>query len=827
MRIAIVELADLKPRTYFSVFALSAAALLLESSLTRLLAVAQYYHFAFLVVSLALLGFGASGSLLTISKAWTANVDRDESYHGRERILTLAALGFASSLVIAYLVVNWLPFDSYSIAWDRRQILLFALYYLVLSLPFLFAGLGIGAVLSSSKGSNNRVYAMNLIGSAFGILLGLLVMQCAGVPGALVASGIIGLSAALGSQALSTKIWRGVIWIMLVSGGVGLLLLSISNLYRDSAIGLTISPYKGLAYAQRVPGAEKIFGSWNAISRIDVVARASTHVLPGLSYTFTGQLPEQLGMAFDGDALRPVTLTKPDLFQAADYLPEAAVFILHPGANTLVLNAGSGLGVMQALAGGAIRVVAIQDNASIINASAATAGEFDIFHNEYVHIAPQSARVFLASSDDRFDVILLPLNDSYRPIASGAYSLSENYDLTVEGFNSMISSLSSDGILVFSRWLQTPPSESLRIWGTILETFSRIGLEDPGSKLVAYRGIQTMTFLVKPDGWRSDELGIIREFTEARKYDLVWADDLESNEVNRFNKLEHDNYHETFQQLLATNSKRKFYANYPYAIRPTKDNDPFFFHFFKWEQTPQILATLGRVWQPFGGSGYFVLVALFILVSLFSILLILIPLRLTRNQPTDSETELAQETKNKKPVSTGRTFTYFGSIGVAFLCLEIPLIQRSILSLGHPAYAFALVVLILLVASSLGSLLSRRYWRRRLMLLGLLSVTAFLTPFLFYWLQELSLGWPGSSRVVCLGASLVPLGVLMGFPFPFGLEWLERAGSNLVPWAWAVNGCASVIGAVLAAIASLSVGFSAVLLVGALFYGVAALAMRS
>ncbi|MGW8224271.1 MAG: hypothetical protein ACWGOY_00960 [Anaerolineales bacterium] len=818
----------MKPRIYFSVFALSAAALMLESSLTRLLAVAQYYHFAFLVVSLALLGFGASGSLLTISQRWIAtNVDREESYHGRERILALAAVGFASSLVIAYMVINWLPFDSYSIAWDGRQVLLFALYYLVLSLPFLFAGLGIGAVLSSSQGSNHRVYAMNLVGSAFGVLLGLAVMQFAGVPGALVASGIIGLSAALGSLALSSKIWRGVIWLLLASGGMGLLLLSISNIYRDSAIGLTISPYKGLAYALRVPDAEKIFGSWNAISRIDVVARASTHVLPGMSYAFAGQLPEQLGMAFDGDALRPVTLTKPDFFQAADYLPEAAAFILHPGANTLVLNAGSGLGAMQALAGGAIRVVATQDNPLIIDASAATAGEFDIFRNEQVQIAPQPARVFLASSDELFDVILLPLNDPYRPIASGAYSLSENYDLTVEGFNSMISRLSSDGILVFSRWLQTPPSESLRIWGTILEAFSRRGIDDPGSKLVAYRGIQTMTFLVKPDGWSSDELDIIREFTKARKYDLVWTDDLEPEEVNRFNKLEHDDYHENFQHLLAADSKRKFYASYPYAIHPTRDNDPFFFHFFKWEQTPQILATLGRVWQPFGGSGYFVLVALFILVSLFSVLLILIPLLLTRHQPNNSGAELVQGTKNKKPVSPGRAFTYFGSIGVAFLCLEIPLIQRSILSLGHPAYAFALVVLVLLVASSLGSLLSRRYWQHRLMLLGLLCVTAFLTPFAFYWIQVLSLGWPVPLQVICLGASLVPLGILMGFPFPFGLEWLERAESNLIPWAWAVNGCASVIGAVLAALASLSVGFSAVLLAGAFFYSVAAFTLRS
>jgi SAM-dependent methyltransferase len=817
----------LKPGIYFSVFALSAAALILESSLTRLLAVAQYYHFAFLVVSLALLGFGASGSLLAISKAWIPNIDREGDNPGRGRILALSAVGFASSLMIAYLVVNWLPFDSYSIAWNKSQVLLFALYYLVLSLPFLFAGLGIGVVLSSSSGRQNRVYAVNLLGSAFGIVIGLFAMQFAGVPGALVASGVISISAALGLRKVVPRFWRGVIWIMVASGILGLLLLSRSNLNRNSRVGLAISPYKGLPYALQVPDAEQVFGSWNAISRIDVVAKASTHVLPGLSYVFAGQLPEQLGMAFDGDALRPLTLTGPDSFQAADFLPESAAFLLHQGANTLVLDAGSGLGILQALAVGATRVVATQDNPLVVEASAATAGEFDIFHHEQVELVPQSPREFLASTDDHFDVILLPLNDAYRPIANGAYSLSENYDLTVEGFENIFTRLSPDGILVLSRWLQTPPSESLRVWGTILETFFRTGIEDPGSKLVAYRGIQTMTILVKPGGWSSVESEVIRDFTEARKYDLVWIDDLKPEEVNRFNQLEQDQYHETFQDLLTADSKEKFFDGYPYAVRPITDNGPFFFHFFKGAQTPQILATFGRVWQPFGGSGYFVLVALLILVSLFSILLILVPLRLTRIKSTESGIKIAQELENKEFISPGRIVIYFGSIGVAFLCLEIPLIQRSILSLGHPAYAFALVVLVLLVASSLGSLLSRRYWHRRLWVMGLLSMAAFLTPFLFYWIQGLSLGWPISLRVICLGAGLVPLGVLMGFPFPTGLEWLERANSNLIPWAWAVNGCASVIGAVLAAIASLSVGFSAVLLVGALFYGVAAVTLRT
>ena len=170
-------------RTALSVAALAAAALLLESALTRLLAVAQYYHFAFLVVSLALLGFGASGTFLSLRKSPAPS----------PHIYRLAGAGFAASTLLAYAAVNWLPFDSYTIAWERRQLLYFALYYLVLALPFFCSGVGIGAGLAIGGGRGHLVYAANLLGSALGVLLALVALTLAGVPGAVLASASIGL----------------------------------------------------------------------------------------------------------------------------------------------------------------------------------------------------------------------------------------------------------------------------------------------------------------------------------------------------------------------------------------------------------------------------------------------------------------------------------------------------------------------------------------------------------------------------------------------------------------------------------------------------------
>jgi hypothetical protein len=416
----------------------------------------------------------------------------------------------------------------------------------------------------------------------------------------------------------------------------------------------------------------------------------------------------------------------------------------------------------------------------------------------------------------------LPLKDPYRPVASGAYSLSENFTLTVESFADMVSQLSADGVLIVTRWIQTPPSEALRLFATAIEALEKLGIDNPEDKIVAFRGIQTMTFLIRRDDWNEEQLGQVREFINDRRFDIVWAPDITSEEVNRFNKLEEPVYFQAFGELIIAQPRQDFYSSYPYSIRPATDDSPFFFHFFKWEQTPEIFATFGRVWQPFGGSGYFVLLALLILVILLSLLLIILPLVIQHQR-----SEKREEAKTAHRVSHWRILVYFGSIGIAFLFLEIPLIQKSILSMEHPSYAFTLVVLSLLIFSSIGSVFARKLWNVRRWVLLILFALSIITPLWMSLIQENTLGWTLILRSLVLGLSLAPMGILMGVPFPLGLTWLEGTGSRLVPWAWAVNGCASVVAAVLAAILVLSTSFSIVLMLGAMFYGIAALVIKA
>lgn len=789
-------------RSALGVTALAAATLLLEGVLLRLLAVAQFYHFAFLVVSLALLGFGASGTLLSIApRLRRAPLDS---------LLAWTGILFCVSVGVTVGVVNYLPFDSYSIAWDSRQILYFALYYLALTLPFLVGGLGIGAALAAPEVPSNRIYAANLLGSAVGALAAPLLLWLAGVPGALLASAGVALLPA----------WRGrwrwpvaavlCLFVLLFAG------LALLNGQRQAPLGVAISPYKGLAHALRYPGAERPFGAWSAIARVDVVANAGTRQLPGLSYTYSGPPPAQMGLAVDAADLQPITLAKPEQFLAADYVPEALAFALRPQAEALVVEPAGGLGVLQALAGGAGQVTAVVDNALERLAVAKVAPDYDIFADSRVRVVMDTGRVFAQGDSARYDVVFVPLTDSYQPVTSGAYSLAETYGLTVEAFGNLLDRLAPDGVLVATRWLQTPPSEDIRLLATLVEALRHAGVQEPGRALVALRGIQTITTLVQPDGWTPAELAAVRSFAAARRFDLVWAPDVAAEETNLYNRLPKSAYYEAMRELLAAGDPRQFYADYPFDVAPATDDRPFFFHFFKWRQTPEVLATLGRTWQPFGGSGYFLLLALLGLVIALSAALIVAPLLLTRRSGLGGA---------GRRVSRLRVLLYFGLLGLAFLLVEIPLIQRWILLVGHPTYAFAAVVTILLLFSSAGSLAARAPWLRPRVALGLLVLFAVLTPFVLSWLTANTLGWWLPARIGLAALGLAPLAFLMGVPFPVGLAWLERGQPALTPWAWAVNGCASVVAGVLAAIFALSFGFTAVLLVGAGCYGGAWLAL--
>jgi spermidine synthase len=806
---------------YFSLLFLSAATLAFEVALTRLFALAQGHHFAFMAVSLALLGAGASGTFLSL---------HPPARHRLHYWLGASSLLFTLTAPASYLLVNSLPFDAYRIAWDREQLLWLAVYYLALAVPFFFSGLAVGAALVTLPGDAHRLYAANLLGSGLGPPLALLALATVGGPGTVFGVTWLGSLAFLiltwrhpiRGQATDRARWRA--W-----QAVGALLSVVCGLFfllPPAFADIRLTPYQALSQALLYPGSQVVLQKWNAFSRVDVIESEGIRSAPGLSMAYPGGPPPQVGLTVDGQNLSPITAIPPSQAEFADYLPPALVYQLRPDADVLIIEPGGGLSVLTALRGGARSITAVHSNPAVAAAVREWGG--DLYQNPRVTVIVDDPRSYLRRERQRFDLVILPLTDSFRAVTAGAYALGEEYRYTLEAFGELQNHLAPDGLLVAERWLQLPPAESLRLWGIAVESLRQGGIENPGPHLIALRSFQTSLVIASRTPLTSDDLRRARDFAATRQFDLVWTPDLEDVEaqdqslsatdelqrlgVNRYNVVSGAPYFHTFAGLLGASDPLRFYANYSYAVAPPTDDRPFFFHFFKWRQTPAILASLGKTWQPFGGSGYLVLVLLLALVLLLSWGLILLPLVIRHKSPRSPSGPLGGTLR--APRSTLRYLLYFSLLGLGFLFVEIPLLQRFIVYLGQPAYAFAVVVGALLVASGAGSrYLADRIWPP--LGLALLAGLIFVYPVLLPLLFEGTFGLPLAGRMAMTGLALAPLGLLMGTPFPQGLAQARQSAPDLLPWIWAVNGCASVISAVLAPMVAIDLGFRVVMLIGA------------
>jgi hypothetical protein len=795
-----------KTGIWLSLFLLSSATLAFEINLTRLFSVAQFYHFAFMIVSIALLGYGASGTILALIPA----LQRSKPAQS----LGWMALGAGISILFGFLLMNWLPFDSYTLVLDRRQVFILISHYIALASPFFFSGMALGILLTSYPAQAGTTYAVNLMGSAFGCVLALIAPATLGGEGMVTLTSLLSALAAVFVVRLHPQkllVSLGIIVLLIIN----LLDLSLRVINQTglAAFELHISPYKSLSYTLQVPDSQVIYRQWNAFSRLDVVHSSGIHSLPGLSYRYLEPLPAIDGLLVDGDDLNPIIQPSADL-SFTSYLPNAIAFQLHPQSSTLVLEPRGGLDVITALTLSNGWVTCVESNPLIVRAT-------PVYADQRLFIHQESERSFLQRTKTQYDVILLSLISSFHPVQSGAYTLAEDYRYTVESFQEILDHLTAEGLFVATRWLLDPPSEDLRLFALAVTATESSGLNSH-RHIVAFRGFNTITVMIKHNAFTSAELSTIRKFSADRSFDLIYAPDIQEIETNRYNILPNSIYYQTYLNLLEANPRKSFYDAYMYDVRPPTDDHPFFGHYFKWVQAAQILAEFGKAWLPFGGGGYFVLLALLFLAIILALILILLPVALWRLR----KRKLHQ---TSSPFLL-RNLIYFALLGFAFLLVEIPLLQRFILYLGNTAYAVTAVLFALLFFSALGS----RWSHRIPLLLSLimvviliLSIPLFLPP-LFKW----TLGLPLAARLGITVLILSPLGFFMGIPFPTGIRSLTRQGQSKtqgdeatyrtdIPWIWAVNGAASVVSPIIAALLALTFGFSVVLWLGALCYAAA------
>ncbi len=788
----------------FSIALISAAALAYEILLMRLFSIIQWHHFAYMMISLALLGYGASGTFLALTRRW-----QEDHFLA---VYLVNAVSFGVGSVVCFLLAQAVPFNALEVLWDPRQFLWLMLIFMLLFVPFFCAANCICLTFSQYSNQLHRIYSFDLLGAGIGAA-GIIALLFLVLP--TTALQVIG---ALGLLSATLAWWECGIrprWPVMV------LLLAIAIMLSPVArFSLQTSEYKGLSQALRVLNAEQIDQRSSPLGQLTTVKSPSVpfRYSPGLSLNSPVPIPAQLGLFTDADALSVLTRFDGDLEKITylDYQSSALAYHLLEQPGVLVLGAGGGTDVLQALYHRASRVDAVELNSQVVRLVnrefAAHTGA--IYELPEVTVHNGEARGFVAASSDRYDLIQVALLDSLSASSAGLYALSENYLYTAEAFSQYLQHLQAGGILSITRWTKTPPRDGLKILATAIEALKQAGVTDPGRQLVMIRSWNTSTLLVKNEAFSSRDIDVLKAFCRERWFDPVFYPGMTIDEANRYNQLQEAWYYEAAVRLLGPASAN-FMDNYKFNIHPATDNRPYFSQFLKWRTLPELLTLRNRGGMPLLEWGYLILIATLVLAVVASLLLVLLPLWLRRRF---------------EPCTDGlrwRFPAYFAAIGTAFMFVEIAFIQKFILFLHHPLYAVSVVLCAFLVFAGMGSLLSAR-WYKKLSLLKIASGIAvfsvlymFLLPGLFNWLVQI----PGEFKIPVSVFLIAPLAFLMGMPFPLGLSLVSHRCPSWIPWAWGINGCASVISAILATLLAIHFGFVFVVFVAVLLYLLAAMVL--
>lgn len=790
-----------------SVALLSVTVLAYEILLMRLFSIIQWHHFAYMVISLALLGYGVSGTLVTLL--------RTRLLQHFAAVYTGSIIAFALSAVLCFLAAQQVPFNAELVLWDVRQPLWLLLMYLLLAVPFLCAATALALALMRYSHEIGRVYAFDLAGAGLGglVVIGLLFrvtpLQV------LTAIGLLALAAAaIGAREVGLGGGRRLALLI----GAAAVVLSFGGLHSE----LQLSPYKALSQTLLIPGMRVIEQRSSPLGLLSVVESTQVPLrhAPGLSLLATQEPPAQLGVFTDGDGMTAITRDTGDRAALAwlDETTSALPYHLRDIGQALILGAGTGADVLQAGYHGVGHITAVELNPQVValvrDRYAGFAG--NLYQRATVRI--EEARGFVAGSRGRYDLINIALLDAFGASAAGLYALNESYLYTVEALADYLAHLQPDGYLSITRWVSLPPRDTLKLFATALAALERRGTARPADHLLLIRSWQTATLLVGNAPFGAEEIERMKAFVQRWGFDLAWYPGMQAAEANRVNRLREPYFYQAAVRLAGA-GRQQFLRDYKYALQPATDNRPYFFHFFKWRVLPEILALRGQGGMPLLEWGYLVLVATLLQALLASSVLILLPLLVLRRRTGGAA----------NGVGRGRVFVYFTAIGLAFMFIEMAFIQRFTLLLHHPLYAVATTLTGFLVFAGLGSHWSQRWSQKRRQSRGIAYAVVGIAGICLAWLALLHdwpatlMGWPLPVKVVLTLGMIAPLAFCMGLPFPLGLSCLAERTPEYLPWAWGVNGCASVISAVLATLLAIHLGFSAVLLMAVLLYGLAAL----
>ena len=759
------------PQVYLCVGLTTMATLLLELALTRIFSVVFYYHFAFLAISIALFGLGAGGVFSYVVAGWKAPL-----------FARLGRLSAINSFFVLLALGVILAQKNNPSNWDL------ALIYFTTALPFFLAGAIVSLAISETIERVNRVYFCDLLGAAGGCLLLVPLLNQFGGPSTVVCAAI--------TFAAAAAIWYSMAGsVKGRAGSVALALALVAFLtYNQHHPVIDISHAKGQTLAH------EWFVKWNNFSRVAIVHNADE----GRDTIFIDADASTAIADFDFDHLSP--RDRRDLLEQGPSLPYA----VRPGAKTLIIGPGGGWDVARALASGSHDITGVEINpiiATTIMRERFPELSRGLYLRPDVHIFVEDGRSFVRRTTDKYQVLQATLVDTWAATAAGAFALSENNLYTTDAFRDYLSHLTGDGMVAVTRWGLDPPRESLRLVSLAMEALRQLGEADAWRHFIIGR---------EPGapGWARDTVLISRKpFSEA---DIGRASAVLSAGGIEALYLPGRDVRNQFCDLLHSPNPDEYERNYTFDITPVSDNRPFFFYSVQPRDLWTFVRTASRDTADYKVNKAVPLLFGLMAVSVVATLLILVlpPLVLGTRLPRQR--------------GVLGFLLYFLFIGAGYILIEVGLIQKFVLFLGHPTYALTVVIFSMLVSSGVGSGLSRRVLGndegRLIKALGSVALLAALLALVASWLLGALVWLPMALKVVITVLLIAPLGLVMGMPFPTGLGRLEEWHPPSVRWAWSLNAAASVLGSVGALVCSIYLGLIQTLIIGGLFY-LAALAV--
>ena len=823
-------------RTRLALALIAGAGVALELALMRGLAIRFSSHFAGIVISVALLGFGAAGSVLTFGRGAVLR-------HQRTALVSLA-LALAATIPLTWWLSQLVPLNINYLAWNflswqKSEAPNVLLLELLMLLPLALAGAFIGIVLMDTPRRINGHYAADLLGSGASGFVAVLAMNVLSTAQLLVA-----ITAAALLAALVLLRWKSILHVILAACMLVLTLGLITLMPRQP----TPNPYKPLTLAKLFAGTKTIYFADGPLGRIDVVAGPNLHGAPQLSLQYLELPPPHVELYVDGDGPSLIfDCPKLDDWTFADYRTAAVPYhVLHaagsppaatasaPGtaaavtaapSKVCIIGADGGVDIGLALYHHAGAITALELNPQVIQAMTGPLASYggNIFNAPGVHIVNQEARGFFAATGEQFDIIQFPPVGGFG--AAGSDATQESYYYTTESIRAMFQHLTPEGILALTRGISTPPREELRAFDLAAQSLRAEGL-DPTAHLAMIRGNFSCTILIFKSSIASSQIAALRTFCRQKGFDPCYYPGLTDKDANPnfnpnakspeygdFNIVDHPYYTAGPKALLGAPKERaKFLADYPFNVAAPTDNQPYFFHTFRWAYNGWLQNQYGEGAHIFLEVSYVMLLVALSEAVLLAVILILLPLT--------PGIKALRQTSGKVA-----TFGYFSALGLGFMLLEMGFVQKLVLYLANPIYSAAVVIASFLVFAGLGSQFSRSWrWPPHRVVLGAVAVILAMAVLFLVgidrWLN-LTQPWPMAARCVVAALTIAPLALALGHFFPMGLTRTAQSNPALGPWSWAVNGCASVAAAAITPLLAMQFGFSLVVLAAMACYGLA------